>query len=192
MRYYKDIPGWFGFEWFYAKMADRLPDGARIVETGTLFGASATFLVDTLEHLGKSAEIHLVDLFDDRFRGEASHAIAKPHGSPRNAFEFYAHIHRLFHRSDIAVHVHQCNSINLAREFEDGSLDFVFLDSGHKYEHVRAEIEAFVPKIHPDGAIAGHDYGNKKFGVKQAVDEFFGATSVVKTADSCWYRQLNV
>ncbi len=53
--------------------------------------------------------------------------------------------------------------------------DFVFIDADHSYEGCKADIEAWVPKLKPDGLLCGHDYENPdcpQFGVKRAVDEF--------------------
>lgn len=77
-------------------------------------------------------------------------------------------------------------SLEAASQFEDGSLDFVYLDGDHRYEAVRADLEAWYPKVRRGGMLAGDDYGflpeqsvdfglgNEPliFGVKRAVDEF--------------------
>jgi Protein of unknown function DUF115/Methyltransferase domain len=69
------------------------------------------------------------------------------------------------------------SSVNAAEHVLDHSLDFVFIDADHSYEGCKADIEAWLPKIKPSGFISGHDYDNTEFpdfGVKRAVDEFFG------------------
>ena len=66
------------------------------------------------------------------------------------------------------------SSLEAARNIENGSLDFVFIDADHSYEGCKADIEAWLPKLKPDGLLSGHDYdhpGYKLFGVKRAVDE---------------------
>ena len=70
-------------------------------------------------------------------------------------------------------------SLEAAEQTADGSLDFVYLDGRHDYESVIADLYAWCPKMRPGGIIAGHDYvdGNLPsglFGVRSAVDEFFG------------------
>jgi len=75
-----------------------------------------------------------------------------------------------------------------ASEFEDGELDFVFIDAIHFYEYVKEDIELWLPKIRTGGIIAGDDYGLEKFneidgGVKRAVDEAFG--------DRVWWPMMN-
>lgn len=64
-------------------------------------------------------------------------------------------------------------------QFEDGQLDFVYIDAHHQYEAVKTDIERWYPKVKVGGILAGHDYfnadhgGSYVFGVKKAVDEFF-------------------
>lgn len=66
-------------------------------------------------------------------------------------------------------------SVEAAGDVPDASLDFVFIDADHSYEGCKADIEAWLPKLKPDGLLCGHDYGNEKFplfGVDRAVNEF--------------------
>jgi predicted O-methyltransferase YrrM len=69
------------------------------------------------------------------------------------------------------------DSILAAGDFEDGSVSLWFLDTIHTLDHTRKELAAWLPKIHPQGIMCGHDYllpefGGLKYGVKEAVDEF--------------------
>ena len=62
----------------------------------------------------------------------------------------------------------------------DGSLDFVYLDARHDEESIAQDLEMWRPKIRSGGVMAGHDYLDGDlpegvFGVKTAVDRFFGA-----------------
>lgn len=64
-----------------------------------------------------------------------------------------------------------------APQFRDGSLDFVYIDANHKYEHVCQDLALWYPKVKPGGLFAGHDYldgarPEGDFGVKRAVDSF--------------------
>ena len=70
---------------------------------------------------------------------------------------------------------HKMTSVKGAEEFEDESLDFIYIDGLHTYEGVIDDIKAWVRKVKPDGWVGGHDYGHKLCpGVKQAVDELLG------------------
>jgi len=62
-------------------------------------------------------------------------------------------------------------------DFEDDSLDFVFIDANHFYEHIKQDLNDWWPKVKPGGIFSGHDYNAKSekigiWGVKKAVDEF--------------------
>ncbi len=70
-------------------------------------------------------------------------------------------------------------SVESARLFRDGQLDFVYLDAAHDYQNVCADLAAWFPKVRKGGILAGHDYATgllhgTDFGVKAAVDEFAG------------------
>jgi len=72
-------------------------------------------------------------------------------------------------------------SKDVAPTFEDGSLDFMFLDANHTYPCVKEDLELWVKKVKEGGIVMGHDYfdtnnrGKLKhleFGVIQAVNEW--------------------
>lgn len=55
-------------------------------------------------------------------------------------------------------------------KFEDGSLDFVFVDGDHSFNGVTKDLNNMKSKIKLNGVLAGDDYG--LFDVKPAVDKF--------------------
>jgi hypothetical protein len=77
-------------------------------------------------------------------------------------------------------------SLEAAEHFEDESLDFVFLDAGHDYQSISADIDAWLPKVIPGGTLAGHDYERYFEAVVKAVDERFA----VRVDNKTWiYRK---
>jgi len=104
-----------------------------------------------------------------------------------------------------------------ADDFENESLDFVYIDANHKYSFVKADIEAWFPKVRTGGIISGHDYFNNwdditdiapngidkyvfnpegiklaTFGVNPAVDEFCAQNNYIAQTTkyelfSSWY-----
>ena len=59
------------------------------------------------------------------------------------------------------------------KSFADESLDFIYIDGDHSYKAVKADFEAWWPKIRPGGYVFGDDYGSKgSSGVKPAIDQF--------------------
>lgn len=87
------------------------------------------------------------------------------------------------------------SSFEAAKEAEDNSLDFVFIDADHSYEGCKQDIETWLPKLKADGMLCGHDYERPSWpreGVKRAVDEFAAAKGlrVEKDRDNTWFIHL--
>lgn len=49
-------------------------------------------------------------------------------------------------------------SIDTYSDFEDGSLDFVYIDGDHRFDAVMMDIILWAPKVRKGGIVAGHDY----------------------------------
>ena len=67
-------------------------------------------------------------------------------------------------------------STQAAAEFDDDSIDFVYLDGDHQYQAIKQDIAAWYGKVRSGGILAGHDYVKgslvEEFGVIPAVNEF--------------------
>jgi len=50
------------------------------------------------------------------------------------------------------------SSMEAVKQFNDESLDFVYLDDDHRKEYVVANVNAWYPKIKKGGIIGGHDW----------------------------------
>lgn len=78
-------------------------------------------------------------------------------------------------------------SSDAVSQFEDGTIDFIYIDGNHQYEFVKKDLELYVPKVKSCGIIAGHDYGGPTTpGVTKAVDEYFGVPPVSRYGDYSW------
>ena len=62
----------------------------------------------------------------------------------------------------------------LVDNYEDESFDYIHIDSDHRYEQVKRDIEQWWPKVKMGGILSGHDYTSysELYGVIQAVNEF--------------------
>jgi len=64
-------------------------------------------------------------------------------------------------------------SIEASIDFDDGMLDFVFIDGNHIFDHVMADIIIWSRKVKSGGIVAGHDYTHfKNSGVVEAVNKY--------------------
>jgi Methyltransferase domain len=92
---------------------------------------------------------------------------------------FYAQtVERLREFGERSV-IWRTTSVEAAARIEPRSLDFIYLDARHDYASVKEDLEAWCHKLRPGGIFSGHDYVDGTlpmgvFGVKSAVDEFFG------------------
>jgi hypothetical protein len=86
-------------------------------------------------------------------------------------------------------------SVEAAKDFADGSLDFVYIDGLHFYEDVKNDIKAWLPKVRKGGMIGGHDYYEDTWGaaVRRAVDEVFDDVEITceKRASASWYTIIS-
>lgn len=88
---------------------------------------------------------------------------------------------------DNIVHL-QDFSYNVVNEFDDNSIDFIYIDGSHSEESVRQDLELYLPKLKKDGIIAGHDYNESSWpGCVKALldvvgepDKHFSDTSWIK------------
>jgi hypothetical protein len=137
------------------------------VEVGVLHGLFSKTILDTW----KGRKLHLVDLwaeydeYDESFHDhEKNFSIAMENLSP---YKNKIQIHRDF-------------SSKVASQFEDESLDFVYLDANHSYDGCLEDLIAWYPKLKIGGLFCGDDYhpgdvmdyNGSMFGVTKAVQEF--------------------
>lgn len=66
-------------------------------------------------------------------------------------------------------------SEDAVKQFEEESLDFVYIDGNHEFDYPLRDIEAWWPKVKKGGILAGHDYvraAHLEFTIKDALREF--------------------
>lgn len=153
----------------------------RGVEVGTWFGDTAKMICDAVDAKNSSALLYCVDTWEGS-PGDWTSAMANSVGSDEIFAQFSENCKSYLELGCISPH--RLSSLEAAPAMQDGSLDFVFIDANHEYEHVKADIEAWLPKVRPGGVLCGHDYSDGPLpggdgevwfpGVKKAVDEKFG------------------
>ena len=64
-------------------------------------------------------------------------------------------------------------SMDAVKDFEDESLDFVYIDGNHEFDFVMEDLISWSKKVKKGGIVAGHDYYRfRKAGVIEAVDMY--------------------
>jgi predicted O-methyltransferase YrrM len=163
--YTNDIDGWMTateLNWLH----DTAKQMESIVEIGAWKGRSTHALLS-----GCKGTVWAVDHFQGSEGEEEAHKEAKEKDIEVELMKNVGHFPNL--------KVLRMASVEAAKQFEDKSVDMVFIDGGHTYKDLKADIEAWLPKAKK--LICGHDWGITS--VEAAVTERFG---IPDTADSIW------
>lgn len=152
----------FDFSHYYDWMAEFLPSGCRIAEVGVADGDSVIFLAKRLLHHSKTFKIYAVDNMQ--------------YGGYIQMKTIYENL--IKHGVAQYVEVIPKDSLEAAKDFNDGYLDFCFIDSSHEYLQTKKEIPVWYDKVKDLGILAGHDYYLYHNDVGRAVDELIPETIV--------------
>ena len=182
-HFYQNIPGWSRtvIE-THTLVIKELPKNSHIVEVGILLGRSTAFLAVECFNSKKNITVDAIDDYAYNILELTPDELIRQF---TNNVEPAAHLFS-FKRKE---------SILASMDYADGSLDYVYLDGGHKYDHVKREIKAWLPKLKKKGIIGGHDYGSMAHpGVKQAVSEYWQRSElqiISPGGGSSWLKRLS-
>jgi predicted O-methyltransferase YrrM len=77
------------------------------------------------------------------------------------------------------------DSKEIGESWQNGQVDFVFIDGDHSYLGCRGDILAWMKRVRSGGVIALHDYAQSPWGdVVRATDELLGECEVVAYVDT--------
>jgi hypothetical protein len=82
-----------------------------------------------------------------------------------------------------SVTTHENDSLEVAKELADESIDICLLDSSVEYEDVLNNIKAYLSKVKPGGILCGYNLNQNN--VRRAVTEVFGET--FEELQDMWY-----
>lgn len=178
--YWEKIEGSFSFQPFYERMVMRF-NNATFVEIGAWQGQSIMYLAERVKELNKNIKLYTIDPF---VVGEQQND-GVLHKAGEDFYEAYlSHIEPL---KDYITTI-RGSSHDVYTQFEDESIDFLFIDGDHSTEAVYKDLTLWYPKVKTGGIISGHDYMWVDARVKQAVDRFFLFTGVTQEAGDSWYK----
>jgi hypothetical protein len=87
----------------------------------------------------------------------------------------YGEVKELLSQFGERVELVRKKSTEAALDFEDGSLDFVFIDAIHDYENCFNDINYWHNRVRKGGYVMGHDWEHPSFpGVQKAVIDHYG------------------
>jgi len=101
----------------------------------------------------------------------------------KNLDDAYKKVQEYFNKFE-NVNILRLSSLEASSRFENNSLDFVYIDSNHKYEFVKQDLYIWYDKLKTHGVLFGDDY-SRNYGVHRAVSEFsFEKKLIVKFSDN--------
>jgi len=181
-HFFDTIPGWFDFDDIYADVVRQSREGATFVEVGSWYGRSSAFMAVEIANSKKNIRFFCVDTWKGSpTEGYHQQEVLAHGGSIKQQF--------VSNMRGLSVVPVESDSANAADLFEDGSVDFVFIDASHEYQAVSRDISAWYPKVRDGGIIAGHDVGWE--GLLGAVQERLPARSVEVRRSSWWHRKTS-
>jgi len=71
-------------------------------------------------------------------------------------------------------------SMDAVKEFNDGELDFVYIDGDHRYSFVMDDLVYWNKKVRPGGIVSGHDYYPRGQQVIDAVHDYVEANDITR------------
>lgn len=142
----------------------KLEEGSNIIEIGCWKGKSSHAIAKGIRDSNKKINLTCIDTF----KGAESDPDQQQRAIKENPLKEFKK-----NMENFEVNILAMDSKKACYKFEDESIDFLFLDTDHNYEHTITELKLWWPKIKQGGILCGHDYKEGYRGVKRAVDEFF-------------------
>jgi Methyltransferase domain len=184
-HYYHSLEGWFNMEKQYLELLDATPEGGVFVELGCYKGKSTSFIGVEIHKRKRDINFIAIDSFQGATNSTDVNEIKAYEGISEIEESYTYNVSLIGNKIKTIVSL----TDEAAQYFEDKSVDCLFIDAGHSYEAVKSDIEAWLPKMKPNGIMAGHDYKAWE-GVNKAVTEIFGEPD--KVENDCWFIYLGL
>lgn len=146
-----------------------LPEKAWVAEIGVAeghfsadmlgWGLDRLYMVDIWQTYGKSGDNAFPQQWHDKNYQGAKDRVAQ------------------YERKAIILKGFSCE---MARYVPDFSLDMVYLDGGHDYASVMADLVVWRDKVKIGGVIAGHDFLSTEYGVFNAANDYYNTMGFEK------------
>ena len=167
-------------------LLEKMPTGSICAEVGVDRGDFSRQILDIV----KPEKLYLIDLWGDaRYNDDVMNEVRSKLSAEIESGQ---------------VEICRGYSHEVLAGFEDGSLDWAYIDTDHTYQTTKKELDVCATKVKSGGIIAGHDYvmgtwnAWVRYGVIEAVNEFcvdqnwemVYRTTEMKTAPSFALRKM--
>jgi cephalosporin hydroxylase len=181
-HFYQQVPGWFNYESLYSTIVNWAPEKAHFVECGVWKGKSAAYMCVEIINSGKTITFDCIDTF----KGSLDEDVHQQDPDVINDRLMEVCIENL---KPVEGHYNlfKISSVEAAKNYEDESLHFVNIDGAHDYDSVKADIEAWLPKVKKGCYLAGDDFHHEP--LRRAVYDCFPPDKV-GTIGNSWIYQV--
>jgi predicted O-methyltransferase YrrM len=171
-HFYKDIPGWFSYEYVYKDIVEQAEDGSLFVEIGSYKGMSTAFMAVEIINSGKDIKFECIDPME---LGIGSWSCNEEEQQGYSEKDFHQRLESVKDHYKL----HKMTSNEAAELYDDGSIDFLMIDGDHGYEAVFQDITNYLPKMRSGGLIVGDDAYEDD--IKRALNDAAGHLNPVNT-----------
>lgn len=181
-HFFQNIQGFSdGIPQVYRDIVTQADDDSHFVEVGSWKGTSAAFMAVEIVNSGKRIKFDCVDTWEGSEEHQEGGGFFDPLVKEGKLYEHF--IDNMKPVEGYYTPVRK-PSVEAAGLYEDGSLDFVFIDAAHDYDNVKADIAAWFPKVREGGLLGGHDWGHPP--VATAVQD---SLTDIQVVHGCWFKQ---
>jgi hypothetical protein len=185
-HFYNDVHGFMtdNHLTYFSKIITVMPENAQWVEVGSWQGKSISYCVVESINRDKKINFHCVDTW----QGSEEHQEFDVVKNNQLYDTFIANIQPIKEY----VKIYRMPSVEASEEFEDESLDFVFIDAAHDYDNVMADLDAWFPKIKTGGILGVDDYKPKMSGVWHGLNDFIENNKLstpTRTGRACYLKK---
>jgi hypothetical protein len=153
-HFYQNIEGWFSYDYIYKHVVETATDGELFVEVGSFKGKSSSFLAVEIINSGKKIQLDLVDTWAGSTEHQSGGECEVKEVVEGTLYETFLNNMKPVEGHYRAVRM---PSLEAAKQYEDNSIDFIMIDGEHSYEAVKADIQAWLPKMKNGGVMTGDD-----------------------------------
>lgn len=153
-----------------------------IIEVGCWLGTSTRHMASLLPASGKVYAV-------DHWKGSEEHQPGHTYWLPILPLLYEQFLSNVIHAglTDKIVPV-RMDSLQAAKELSSIVPDLIYIDAGHDYESVYADLNAWYPLVQGHGILCGDDWGMP--GVQSAVKQFAGERGLRIDASGFFWRLI--
>jgi len=172
--HWREIEGWFQWRSAQEEAVRWFPAGSCFIEVGTYLDRSLCSLGEVVQQSSKTFTVIGIDTCrgsgPEGLQQKDYHGAAVAHGGGTFAGALHKNVLDCGYGDLISLVI--SDSVTASRLFTNHSVAWVHLDARHDYAGLKADIEAWLPKVKPGGWLSGDDYNELKWpDVVQAVGD---------------------